>query len=199
MPSQAASERVWEAVESIISSKRALTTPMSSWIVDLTGSSEILDTLIHPAAPPPVVHADIDDKRVNLKKELQNIRLALGFVDRSAEDADDENEDASEKGEDEVMQEEEEAEDEKEVAAEVQTDVAPQKPQEPQHIPTSTASANGQLDFAVPKDEPQTFESITTARPPPVESTKSFSNPLPLSNQTKEDDSDDEMPSIDID
>ncbi|TIA85527.1 hypothetical protein E3P99_03980 [Wallemia hederae] len=184
MPSHAAAERVWEAMRSVISSKRALTTPMSSWIVNVTGSSDVLDTLIHPAAPPPVVHADIDDKRVNIKKELQNIKLALGIVGSSADEAAEEEEgdeggSDKEQNEDEDMQDDDAAE-EQEVASEVKAEESPQKQQQqhPEAPPASTASANGQLDFAVSKEEPERIQSITTARPPPVESSKSFTNPI---------------------
>lgn len=193
MPSEAASQRVWKAVVGVIQSKRALTSPMSSWIVQVTGSSELLDAIIHPVAPPPVVHADIDDKRVNLKKELENIKLALGVVGggeqgEQGEDEDEDQDEAMEKEE----QEEQDEKDEKEKEEEKSVS---------QHNPTSTASANGQLDFAVAKDEPKTMEKITTARPPPIESTKSFSNPLPVMNKDKEgqESSDEEMPAISLD
>ncbi|TIA87268.1 hypothetical protein E3P81_04008 [Wallemia ichthyophaga] len=195
MPSEAASQRVWKAVVGVIQSKRALTSPMSSWIVQVTGSSELLDAIIHPVAPPPVVHADIDDKRVNLKKELENIKLALGVVGGGEQGEQGEDEDEDEDQDEAMEKEEQEEQDEKdEKEKEEEKSVS-------QHNPTSTASANGQLDFAVAKDEPKTMEKITTARPPPIESTKSFSNPLPVMNKDKEgqESSDEEMPAISLD
>lgn len=199
MPDDSAAESVWSAIKRIIVSKQALTTPMSSWIVEVTGSNSLLDVLVHPAAPAPVIQADVEDKRYNIKKELHTIKLALGGVGNITTEEDEEDDDEveeekntedkkadKEKDEDEIMQDEEKVE--KEVAKENQSINEPQ----------SRASASGELEFAVPKEEPRPVESITTARPPPVESSKSFTKPLPISKNEDESE-DEEMPSIDID
>ncbi|TIC53815.1 hypothetical protein E3Q05_02309 [Wallemia mellicola] len=202
MPDDSAADSVWSAIKRIVVSKHALTTPMSSWIVEVTGSNPLLDVLVHPAAPAPIIHADVEDKRYNIKKELHTIKLALGGVGNVTTEEDEEEDEEKEeveegesindkeagknKDEDEIMQDEEKVE--KEVAKEIQSVNEPQ----------SRASASGDLEFAVPKDEPKPVESITTARPPPVESSKSFTKPLPISKDEDESE-DEEMPSIDID
>ena len=183
----------------------------------------IVDAIIHPVILPPIsINSELDEKHENLRKEVNKVKLALGVIDdTNEEDEDEDDEEDEDEDEENGDKENNEMKDiesnndnqndnEKSKDDDItQTDLNQQEnlskssssaiPMKVELNNYSTNSANGQFDFAVEKGDDKFETGIKTARPPPIESSKSFIKPIENRNENEDESEDEEMPSIDID